>query len=224
VELTFPSKLFKEAAGLRGRVEYPMVDVTKFSRGASRTPSTDLVIGRHGRDDWLKFHPNDPSFLRALLARGHRVRILGGTCIAPAFVHDPSPRLELLPVGAEDATQFLNGLDVFIYRKHPEFFETGGTVILEAMAMELPVIVFAGQCGVAELIEHGRNGYLVSSEAEAIEFVDRLSAARNTVVEVMRRNLLGVITPLTCPPDVRDIRNQGSLNGQGERRPHARVA
>jgi hypothetical protein len=213
VELTFPSRLFKHAARLPGQVEYSPVDVTKFRRRAPRTPSNNLIIGRHGRDDWLKFHPNDPSFLRTLMTRGHRVRILGGTCIAEAFVYDAGPRPELLPLGAEDPTEFLGSLDVFIYRKHPEFFETGGTAILEAMAMELPVIAFPEQCGVAELIEHGRNGYLVNSETEAIQFVDRLSAdvalrerigsaARATVVELMRRgHVLGVTKRVTGPLD-----------------------
>ena len=214
VELVFPSTFFKNATGLPGQVEYPPCDVTQFSRRAPRTTGNNLVIGRHGRDNWLKFHPNDPSFLRALMARGHRVRILGGTCIRAAFVDDPGPRPELLPVATEDVTEFLGSLDVFIYRKHPEFVETGGTAILEAMAMGLPIIAFPEQCGVAELIEHGRNGYLVNSESDAMEFVDRLScnlalrerigrAARNTVVELMQReHLLDVAKPLTGPPDL----------------------
>lgn len=211
VELTFPSRLFKDAAGLPGKVEYSPVDVTKFSRRARRTPGNNLIVGRHGRDDWLKFHPNDPSFLRTLMTRGHRVRILGGTCIAGAFIYDPAPRPELLPLGAEDPAEFLESLDVFIYRKHPEFFETGGTALLEAMAMELPVIAFPEHCGVAELIEHGRNGYLVDTEAEAIEFVDRLSAdaalrerigraARATVVELVRYGSVVQMTKRVTDP------------------------
>ena len=119
VELVFPSTFFKNATGLPGQVEHAPFDVMQFSRRAPRTTGNNLVIGRHGRDNWLKFHPNDPSFLRALMARGHRVRILGGTCIQAAFVDDPGPRPELLPVATEDVTEFLGSLDVFIYRKHP---------------------------------------------------------------------------------------------------------
>ena len=66
------------------------------------------------------------------------------------------------------------------------------------MAMELPVIIFSERCGSTELIEHGENGFLVSTEAEALAVIDRLSnevllrervgrAARASIVELMRR-------------------------------------
>jgi hypothetical protein len=199
VALTFPSELFKATTGLPGRVEYPFVDTDLFRRGKPPTLGAHLVIGRHGRAYPLKFHPNDPSFFRALMARGHKVRILGGTIIANAFARETEEtRPELLALGAEQPRDFLENLDVFIYRKHPELFETGGTVILEAMAMALPVIVFRERCGCAELIEHGQNGFLVDDETQAIELVDHLAvdhalreqmghAARATIVELMRK-------------------------------------
>lgn len=125
-------------------------------------------------------------------------RILGGDIIAPAFAHEIGPVPELLALGAETSREFLQSLDVFVYRKHPELFETGGTVILEAMAMGLPVIMFPEQCGIAELIEHGRNGFFADSEAEAHALIGRLAdepalrerignAARETMVQLMRR-------------------------------------
>jgi hypothetical protein len=199
VDLVFPSRLFREVCGLPGFVEYSSVDLTAFRRTSTRaTTGRHLVIGRHGRAIPLKFHPNDPSFFRALIARGHRVRILGGDIIAPAFAHEIGPVPELLAIGAETSREFLESLDVFVYRKHPELFETGGTVILEAMAMGLPVIMFPEQCGIAELIEHGRNGFFAYSEAEAHALIERLAdepslrervgnAARETMVQLMRR-------------------------------------
>jgi glycosyltransferase involved in cell wall biosynthesis len=106
---------------------------------------------------------------------------------------------QLLAVGAQNVQTFLESLDVFVHRIHPQFLETGGTVILEAMAMELPVIVFSERCGSTELIEHGENGFLASTEDEALAVIDRLSgdvllrervgrAARATIAELMRRN------------------------------------
>jgi glycosyltransferase involved in cell wall biosynthesis len=105
-------------------------------------------------------------------------------------------RPELLDIGALDARDFLASLDVFVFRKHPHIFETGGTVILEAMAMQLPVIVFSGDCGYAEIIKDGENGFIVANEAEALVCVERLqadldlrtrlgAAARATVVALM---------------------------------------
>ena len=198
VRLTFPSVLFKEMTGLPGAVEYSPIDLAALRCRVARTASRKLTVGRHGRAHPMKFHPNDPSFFRTIMARGHVVKILGGTQIAPAFAYDVAHRPELPPVGAQNVPAFLESLDVFVHRTHPHFIETGGTVILEAMAMELPVIVFAERCGSTELIEHGENGFLVTTEAQALAVIDQLSgdvalrervgrAARATIVELMRR-------------------------------------
>jgi len=198
VDLTFPSKLFRAVCGLPGRIEYPAVDVGYFCRDDTARGNGRLRVGRHGRAYPLKFHPNDPALLRALMARGHDVSVLGGSIMAGAFEDDRSPQPQLLDVGAIDARTFLQNLDVFLYRKHPRFFETCGTVILEAMAMQLPVVIFAEDCGAAELIRHGENGFLVDSEAQALACIDALhaepalrarlgAAARATIVELMRR-------------------------------------
>jgi hypothetical protein len=152
VRLTFPSALFKTATGLPGTVEYSPIDLAALRCRAVRSASRKLTVGRHGRAHPMKFHPNDPSFFRTIMARGHAVKILGGTQIAPAFAYDVAHKPELLPVGAQNVPAFLESLDVFVHRTHPHFLETGGTVILEAMAMELPVIVFAERCGSVELI------------------------------------------------------------------------
>jgi hypothetical protein len=198
IALTFPSQLLQETLGLPGVVEYSALDVDVFQRGMpSGAHSTRLVVGRHGRAYPLKFHPNDPAFFRDLIARGYDVRILGGTPIAAAFAGQAGPAPELLDVNAESARTFLERLDVFVYRKHPRLFETGGTAVLEAMAMELPVVVFPEQCGIAEIIRDAENGFLVDSEAQAIDVIDRLAldrklrvrvgrAARARVVDLMR--------------------------------------
>jgi len=198
VELTFPSQLFLEASGLPGVVEYSAVDVDVFQCRAARAwRGTRLSVGRHGRAYPLKFHPNDPAFFRNLIGRGYDVCILGGTPVAAAFAGDAGPRPELLDVDAEPVRDFLERLDVFVYRKHPRFFETGGTALLEAMAMELPVVVFPEQCGIAEIIRDGENGFLVDTETRATDVIDRLAldpqlraaigrAARATVVALMR--------------------------------------
>jgi glycosyltransferase involved in cell wall biosynthesis len=113
----------------------------------------------------LKFHPNDPAFFRSLIARGYDVRILGGGPIAAAFAGQAGTAPELLDVNAESVRTFLERLDVFVYRKHPAFFETDGTAVLEAMAMDLPVVLFPLHCGIAELIRDTENGFFVAREA-----------------------------------------------------------
>ena len=199
VQLTFPSKMFRDLLDLPGAVEYSPVDLAHFLRRQPHSESTSsLTIGRHGRAYALKFHPNDAAFFRRLLRLGHRVRVVGGSVIAHTFARDPGATPEWIKPGALDSRDFLQMLDVFVYRKHPLWVETGGSVILEAMAMELPVVVFPEQCGCAELIAHGENGFLVSSEAEAYAVIERLhaepelrrrigGAARQTLIDLQHR-------------------------------------
>lgn len=175
VQLTFPSALFRDATNLPGLVEYTPLDLEAFQRRRASTAIGSVTIGRHGRADLRKFHPNDAALFRTLLSRGHAVRVLGGTPLSPAFATDPSARPELLELGAQQAVAFLDSLDVFLYRKHPAFFETCGSVIMEAMAMQLPVVVFAGDVGAAELIRDGENGFLVDSESAALARIEQLA-------------------------------------------------
>jgi len=194
VALTFTSQLFREAMALPGVVEYTSVDVEAFQRTEPASARrTRLVVGRHGRAYPLKFHPNDPDFFRNLIARGYNVRILGGTPIAAAFAGQAGAAPELLDVNAEPVRTFLEHLDVFVYRKHPAFFETGGTAVLEAMAMELPVVMFPEQCGIAEIIRDSENGFLVESEAQAIEVIDQLALDRELRVRVGRAARASVV-------------------------------
>ena len=198
VQLTFPSKMFRDLLGLPGRAEYSPVDLAHFlPRQPPREHTASLAVGRHGRAYSWKFHPNDAAFFRVLLAQGHRVRVVGGSVIDRAFSRDSGPRPEWIEPGTLDARDFLETLDVFVFRKHPQWVETGGSVILEAMAMEVPVIVFPEQCGCAELIVHGENGFLVSSESEAFDIIERLradphlrrhigSAGRRTLAELQQ--------------------------------------
>jgi glycosyltransferase involved in cell wall biosynthesis len=198
LDFSFPSRHFHDAAGVVGEVEYPPVDVSRFRRIRDRScRAGPMVVGRHSRDDRLKYHPNDPSFFRCLAGLGHQVRIAGGTCLIPALRGNGLDEgITIEPVLREGVVEFLDGLDCFIYRIHPHLHETGGTSVLEAMAMSLPVVVFGERVGVAELIEHERNGFVVDTEEEALLCIERLAgnpalgqamgaAARATLVEVM---------------------------------------
>lgn len=199
LDVSFPSRQFRDAVGVGGRVEYAVVDVGRFS--PARTKSSrpgPMVIGRHSRDDRLKYHPNDPAFFRQLADLGHQVMITGGTCLEGAVASRGEIRgVRLLPETQNNITEFLDGLDCFIYRIHPHLYETGGTVILEAMAMSLPVVLFGERVGNAEVIEHGRNGFIVVTEEEALACIGQLTndpdlrrtigeAARATVIKIMK--------------------------------------
>ena len=86
LDLTVPSRSFRDAHAMPGEVEVAPVETGRFVRGVRATiAARPLAIGRHGRDDRLKFHPNDPAFFRSLLRDGHRIEIVGGTCLARAL-------------------------------------------------------------------------------------------------------------------------------------------
>lgn len=63
---------------------------------------------------------------------------------------------------------------------HPIYFdEPFGLSFIEAMACGTPVIAF-NRGSMPELIEHGKNGFLVSGPQEAIEYVDRITTIHRT--------------------------------------------
>ena len=156
-----------------------------------------MVVGRVARGDRMKFHPDDPGLMRRIIRRGHICRIMDGTPLKAALPNEVrSGQVELLPMNAMDARDFLEGLDCFLYWKHPLWIETGCNAILEAMAMELPVVMFARDVGVAELIEHGRDGFLVETEEEALECLDKLAVSpelRKSVGQAARRKVLAIL-------------------------------
>lgn len=74
-------------------------------------------------------------------------------------------------VGPVRRSQLLGGASALL---HPiSFDEPFGLSVVEAMACGTPVIAF-NRGSMPELIEHGKNGFLVSGCQEAIEHVDRI--------------------------------------------------
>ena len=195
VDFTYPSRMWRNQVGLGGVTEYPPTDTQRFTRQRPHRLETNrLVVGRLARGDRMKFHPDDPGLLRRIIKMGHVCRIMDGTLLKDALQSEArSGQVELLPLNAMDARDFLEGLDCFLYWKHPLWIETGCNAVLEAMAMELPVIMFARDVGVAELIEHGKDGFLVETEEEALQCLDRLAASpelRQSVGQAARYKVL----------------------------------
>ncbi|WP_131802677.1 glycosyltransferase family protein [Limimaricola pyoseonensis] len=96
----------------------------------------DLVIGRHGRADPLKW-PSGAAAIAASLPRlpGARIRVMG--CPVEAFraAGVDMTGWEILPFDAEPVASFAESLDVFVYHFHPDASESFGRTVAEAMLM-----------------------------------------------------------------------------------------
>ncbi|HVL37748.1 MAG TPA: glycosyltransferase family 4 protein [Fimbriimonadaceae bacterium] len=195
-EIVFASRgLLARTPGVAGVVHSSPIDIERFSPAPK--PARPFTIGRLSRDELDKHHPEDPEVYRALVAAGCRVRIMGGTVLASHL--EGVQGVELLPPGAEAAEAFLRSLDLFFYRPHPNYYETWGRVVAEAMACGLPVVC-GSSGGFVEFVEHRKSGLVVETTQEAIEAIAGLArdpglattlgrAGRQTVERMMGTEL-----------------------------------
>ena len=173
VEVVYTSHALKRRHRGRGQVLESPIDTQRFRPGYASRPARAFTVGRLSRDIRSKHHEDDPALWRALAQAGHRVRLMGATCLA-AEIGDV-PNIELLPAGAEDPATFLRSLDCFVYRTSAGWFEAYGRVIAEAMASGLPIV--AGHVGgYADHLRDAVNARLVTNTQEAIDRVTELAA------------------------------------------------
>jgi glycosyltransferase involved in cell wall biosynthesis len=81
-------------------------------------------------------------------------------------------------LGRERLDQLYAGLDLFVF---PSKFDTFGNVVLEAFSHGMPVLAYDCK-GPKDIVEHGRNGYLVDTVDEmAAQIVDHFrTTSRHT--------------------------------------------
>lgn len=197
VELVFASEaLAHRAGGSAGIVERSPIDLERFAPGGRAHEG--IVVGRHSRDQIFKHHPQDPDLYRHVIGMGANVRILGGTCLGDI------PGVELLPANSVPAEEFLQGLDVFFYRTDPSWLEAYGRVVAEAMACGLPCVL-ERRGGYCDLVRHGENGFLFTSQDEALALLETLirnhelrseigQAARESIVDVYAQDRQKMLT------------------------------
>ncbi len=173
-DIVFVSALLQRSAALPGQVIPSLLDLAPFLQVAETrfaeilrdgAQSSPFTVGRVSRDFLDKHHPHDLSLYRMLASRGVRVRIMGGTCLAPGL--GGVAGIELLPAGAEPVPEFYRSLDAVFYRTGM-FVEAYGRVVLEAMGAGLPVVAHAS-AGYAEVMEHGVSGFLIESQEQAYD-------------------------------------------------------
>jgi glycosyltransferase involved in cell wall biosynthesis len=105
----------------------------------------------------------------------------------------------------EDVPQILATFDVAVL---PSYFEGMGRVLLEAMAMEKPVVGTAVG-GIPDLIEQGLNGYLVSpgSEKELAAAVLKILDDKNLALQMGQAGRRKMTDPFSAESMVQSIEN-----------------
>jgi glycosyltransferase involved in cell wall biosynthesis len=167
VELIYVSTRLRDTLQLPGQVCPEFVDLDRFTPRAE--PKQDVFsIGRLSRDVPEKHHPQDPSLYRMLGGQGIRSRLMGGTCLQSALGDEPT--VDLLGINSEKPEDFLRTLDVFYYRTHPTLHESSGRVIVEAMACGLPIVAHKSG-GYTDWVKPGENGYIFSTQEEALQLL-----------------------------------------------------
>jgi glycosyltransferase involved in cell wall biosynthesis len=85
----------------------------------------------------------DPSELLAVYpdSEEYEVHVLGGAEIARKVLGGIPKNWHVLGFGELHPKDFLSTLDVFVYYTHPDWVEAFGRVIIEAMAVGVPVIL-----------------------------------------------------------------------------------
>jgi len=101
-----------------------------------------IRIGRHGRDDLLKWPPSRSEIEDSLpKGPGHTVHVMGcPTADLNALGVDTSD-WDIVPFDGLPVAQFLDQLDIFIYHFHPNVMESFGRTVAEAMLMETVCIL-----------------------------------------------------------------------------------
>jgi D-inositol-3-phosphate glycosyltransferase len=157
-------------------------------------PPKDCIVGVLGRLDKLKGqHVLIQAIPEILKRHRHAFLLIAGDETAGASGYKEYLRelcrtlnikrsVKFLPF-IEDVPHLVAALDVFVL---PSFSETYGLVVLEAMAMEKPVIA-TDSGGVPELVRHGKTGLLIKPN----DIVAMTRALRRILGSARLRNSLG---------------------------------
>lgn len=119
-----------------------IIDIEEWYRGSYIPNTTCPVIGRHSRDSVHKW-PGDKTTLLQIYPDAHdiKVSILGGVKSATSVIGTLPTNWQVFEFGEVEPSEFLAQLDVFVYFTHSDWVESFGRVVLEAMAVGVPVVL-----------------------------------------------------------------------------------
>jgi glycosyltransferase involved in cell wall biosynthesis len=119
-----------------------IIDIEDWYRGEYVPGDQVITIGRHSRDNHHKWPTSKQQLLAAYPESPDiKVRVMGGAETVSKVVGYIPANWEVLPFGSMHPKEFLKDLDVFVYFTNEDWVESFGRVILEAMAVGVPVIL-----------------------------------------------------------------------------------
>ncbi|MCE0487009.1 glycosyltransferase [Ornithinimicrobium sediminis] len=175
-----------------------LIDVEQWSvrdPGAPVGSSGRVVVGRHSRDNPIKFPPTYDELLRGYtFPDGYEVRMLGAQTTVEELreaEERPAPVPDswtVLPHRAVDVRDFLAGLDFFLYLDNPHAHEAFGRTLLEAAASGVLTIAHPKHRptfgDVVDYAEPGQAQQLVAHYvADPAAYEARVRSTRKAVVE-----------------------------------------
>ncbi|WP_207706518.1 glycosyltransferase [Desulfallas thermosapovorans] len=120
-----------------------IIDIDQWRRKTYSPRKSKPRIGRHSRDHDVRKWPATAGELLTIYPESsdYEIHILGGAKIPEIIMGRLPGNWHVLEFGKMPPKDFLAMLDVFVYYTHPDLVEAFGRVIVEAMAVGVPVIL-----------------------------------------------------------------------------------
>lgn len=119
-----------------------IIDIESWKRSSRPLRGSKYRIGRHARDHVTKW-PVDANELLTIYPDSdeYEIHVLGGAESPTKILEQLPNNWRVIQFGEVHPKAFLATLDVFVYYTHPDWVESFGRVIIEAMAVGVPAIL-----------------------------------------------------------------------------------